>query len=489
LGRVLSQIGLGMLGVWVSPGLVDDALGVTDRDERRFRVLPSRLGVYFLLALCLLRTKSYSAVIRTMTSADIAARWRGLGRALPSTTALSKMRDRIGVAPFTVLFHALARRCPTRRRGWSHAFGLLVCAWDGTEIALADTPANRAGFVRHRGHRGKGQVGVPKARLLVLLCCGSRRLIDAVVGNLGQGETTLAHRLLAALRPGMLLLADRAFLGYPLWKAARARGAHLLWRARNNKPLLPARRRLADGSYLSTIYDPVDAQRWRKAVARNRKRGHRPPKPRRIAGITVRVVEALITITIDGKTRTQHYRLVTSLLDPHTAPADELITLYARRWAAETGIREIKTVLLAGRALRGTTPTRALQEVWASLIVYQAIRLLIAHAAHTRDLDPSQISFTAARDAAQTAITTTPAQAREHLTQACHDLCNQLIPRHTHHRSFPRALKDTYSRYPYRGPTRRSTSNNTTYHITTTTPPYPPPTRTPPPTPAEPRAA
>jgi len=488
VGRLLSRSTLGLVGQLVPPALVDEALAVTDRDEQRFRALPSRLGVYFVLALCLLRAKSSTAVLREMIPPALLARLAALGWRLPCSTALTQLRDRIGVTPLQLLFGALAHLTPTRARSWSHAFGLLVVAWDGTEIAVADTPANQDHFRRHRGTAGTA-VGVPKARLLVLLACGSRRLLGAVSGALGQGETTLARQLVARLRAGMLLLADRNFLGYPLWTAARAQGAHLLWRAKRNKPLLPVRQALPDGSWLSIIHEPADARAWRRNLARNRRRGHQPPRPRPITGITVRVVEALITVTVDGVTRTERYLLVTSLLDPDHAPADQLVALYARRWAAETGIREIKTVVLAGRALRGTTPTRALQELWAALVVYQSIRLVICQAALTEDLDPSRISFTAARDAAEHRIPTTSTQAPEHLAQAYDELCRHLITRHIHIRVFPRALKNTLPRYPHRGKTWQLTSGNASYQVHIVPHATSSDTATGPASPAQPRAA
>jgi hypothetical protein len=332
LGRVLSGIRLGILSHYLPPGLVDEALAVTDRGEQRFRALPSRLGIYFVLALCLARTKSSTAALQEMITPDWLVRLSALGWRLPCSTALTTLRDRIGVVPLQLLFGALARSEPTRARSWSHAFGLLVVAWDGTEIAVADTAANHDHFRRHRGHSGAA-VGMPKARLLALLACGSRRLLGAVTGALGQGETTLAHQLVDRLREGMLLLADRNFLGHPLWTAARAQGAHLLWRAKRTKPLLPVRQALPDGSWLSIVHDPADARAWRRNLARNHRRGHTPPRP--IKGIIVRVVEAMITVTVDGVTRTERYLLVTSLLDPDQAPADQLVALYARRWAAE----------------------------------------------------------------------------------------------------------------------------------------------------------
>jgi hypothetical protein len=488
LGRVLSGIRLGILARYLPTTLIDEALALTDRGEQRFRALPSRLGIYFVLALCLLRAKSSTAVITEMIPPDLLVRLSALGWRLPCRRALTALRDRIGVAPLRLLFDAVTQLAPTRARPWSHAFGLLVVAWDGTEIEVADTAANRARFRPHRGRDGIA-AGAPKIRLLVLLACGSRRLIGAVTGTLGQGETTLAHQLAGRVREGMLLLADRAFLGYPLWTAARAQGAHLLWRAKRNKPLLPVRQPLPDGSWLSVIHDPADARAWRRNVARNRRRGHQPPRPRPVTGIVVRVVEALITVTVNGVPRTERYLLVTSLLDPAVAPADQLVALYARRWAAETGIREIKTVLLAKHALRGATPMRALQELWATLVVYQAIRLLICQAALTEDLDPSRISFTAALTTAQHKVATTPAQVSRHLAQACTDLRRDLITRHIHIRVFPRARKNTLSRYPHRGKTWQLTSGNASYQVhivphttSSSTAPDPAPT-------AQPRAA
>lgn len=488
-GRLLSRIGLGLVGRLIPPGLVDEVLAATERVEQRWRVLPSRLGVYVVLGLCLLRTKSYGSVLRAMIQVGVLSKLRVLGWCVPCTKAVSKLRDRIGALPVELLFRRLAGWRPTLRRSWSHAFGLLVCAWDGTEIELADNDQVASRFGRHRGRAGP--VGTPKARLLVLLACGSRLLIDAAVGGLGkgEGEVSLAHRLLPSLREGMLLLADRNFLNYRLWTACRGSGAHLLWRTRQNKPRLPVHRVLSDGSWLSVLYDPDELRAWRGNVRRNRKRGHRPPTPRPIKATLVRVVEALITVTVDGTPRTERYLLVTSLLDPHTAPAAQLVELYARRWVAETGIREIKTVLLAGRALRGTTPIRVRQELWAALIVYQAIRLLISQAALTRDLDPSRISFTAARDTTQRMITTTPADTAEHLQGIYQDLCQQLITRHTHYRIYPRALKNTLSRYRYRGKTTKPTSANASYQTTIITPTTTTPPTTPPTTPAQPRAA
>ena len=79
---------------------------------------------------------------------------------------------------------------------------------------------------------------------------GTHVLFGARLGGFAEGETTLAHGVLAALRPGMLCLADRQFFGHALWREAAATGADLLWRVKRNLRL-PRETRLADGSYLT----------------------------------------------------------------------------------------------------------------------------------------------------------------------------------------------------------------------------------------------
>ncbi|MCX5355829.1 IS4 family transposase [Streptomyces mirabilis] len=462
-------MGGGVLACYVPPGLVDEALAVTGRAHRRFRSLPARLGVYFVLALCLFSGASYGSVIAKLVS----GRRGGLGAAgwrLPSTTALTKLRRRLGAAPFELLFQRLSGTSVCRRTPWSHAFGLLLVAWDGTNVDMADSPANAEAFGRPSCK--KGAAGNPQSRLVVLIACGSRRIIDAAFGTYRTGERALAERILPALRPGMLVLADRGFFSYRLWCAAQATEAHLLWRVQADLHL-PVQRVLPDGSFLSRLTDPADSTRHAKKRARRRKAGQAPPPPLAPRGPVVRVVEAVITVrTDDGTARTGHYRLATTLLDPRTAPAAELAATYAKRWACETGFREIKTYLRGTRrALRAADPEAARQELWAYLIVYQAIRHIICLAAlRGDDLEPARISFTAARDAVQDAITITPRCADAHAEQIYRDLSRRLITKHVTCRTCPRMAKRPLFHFPSRQASTAPASQNATYHLAIVTP-------------------
>ncbi|MFD8079872.1 transposase [Streptomyces sp. NPDC059718] len=75
----------------------------------------------------------------------------------------------------------------------------------------------------------------------------------------------------------------------------------------------------------------------------------------------------------DGTRRTELWRLMTSLLDAESYPAHELITLYHRRWQAETCYFSLKSTVLGGRVLRSRTVPGLEQEVYALLTVYQAL--------------------------------------------------------------------------------------------------------------------
>src|SRR5437764_10514435 len=130
-GKVLAGIGIGVPSRWVTPGLVDEVLAEAGVAGGRFRALPGRLGVYFVLGLCLFSDMPCRQVLESLAA--------GLGRALaaagwqvPASTALTKVRRRLGDKPFELLFWRLAGPLSPGRAPWSHVGGLLAVAWDGT---------------------------------------------------------------------------------------------------------------------------------------------------------------------------------------------------------------------------------------------------------------------------------------------------------------------------------------------------------------------
>ncbi len=159
-------------------------------------------------------------------------------------------------------------------------------------------------------------------RVVALAECGTRALIAARLGSYAMSEKALTIELLPLLGQGMLVLADRNFPGHDLWGQAAATGADLLWRA-GSAFGLPVRTVLADGTYLSALAPPKD------------KRGVGA------APITVRVVE--YHLLADDATPTETFALLTTLLDPDTAPAGELAELYHARWQIKNAFSAFKS--------------------------------------------------------------------------------------------------------------------------------------------------
>jgi Insertion element 4 transposase N-terminal/Transposase DDE domain len=396
----LDRLDLGVLTAAIPADVVDEVIDSAGCREQRHRRLPARIVVYFVLGLCLFSAADrfcppgYRAVIKILSG-----RWHAVmsGATHVSASALAQARRRLGVKPLQMLFDRVRGPATTAPQPWSHTFGRRVVAWDATTIAVPDTHDNAAAFGYHgrtakhptEPTRGIATGANPLLRLMTLVECGTHAIIDAVFDGVGQAsEIVLAKRLLASLAPGMLHLADRNFLSYPLWSMAAATGADLIWRAKSNIYLVPTKR-LPDGSYLSILPTPKETIRLGTIRA---KRG-RNEVPR--DGLPVRVVEFTITIASStGQTRTETYRLVTTLLDHTDAPATEIAALYHQRWESETSYGQLKPRLIGSDVtLRSRTSEGIAQETYAFLIVYQALTTLRADAATTAQLDPDRISF------------------------------------------------------------------------------------------------
>ncbi|WP_258044634.1 transposase domain-containing protein [Streptomyces sp. SM11] len=126
---------LGELTQIVDFALVDAVLEETGTVERRLRLLPSRVVVYFVLALALFEHHSYRTVWSKLTAA-----LTPLALVRPAGSSLTRARRRVGAAPLRRLFETLAG--PVARPGQDGSFyrGLRTVAVDGT---LLHTPTMR----------------------------------------------------------------------------------------------------------------------------------------------------------------------------------------------------------------------------------------------------------------------------------------------------------------------------------------------------------
>jgi Insertion element 4 transposase N-terminal/Transposase DDE domain len=368
---VFAPAHLGELTRYLPFELVDDVLEQTRTVQRRLRVLPSRAGVYFVLALVMFPRLGYLRVWDKLI-----AGLTGIAVPRPSEKALRDLRRRLGPAPMKALFEVVAGPLAQPHTPGVRFAGLRTVAFDGlNSLRAPDTARNRRwlGLIRHR----MGWAGYPTLRLMTLTETGTRGLLGAAVGGAAdRDEVSLARRLLPLLRPGMLVLLDRGFDAAAFLRQVAGTGAMLLVRAKSTrKP--PVLKHLPDGSYLSCL-------------------DHLP----------VRIIDADLAITGgDGSHVQDRYRLITTLLDHCCYPAEAVVRLYHERWEIESAYLALRHTILNGHVLRSGDRPGLEQEVWALLTLYQLLRMAMVAAVESRPgTDPDRASFTTALEAARDTI-------------------------------------------------------------------------------------
>src|SRR5580704_4124397 len=303
---------LGELTQYLPFELVDDVLAQTKTVQRRLRDLPSRAGVYFVLALGMCPRLGYARVWAKLT-----AGLAGLEVPEPSEKALRDLRRRLGPAPLKALFEVVAGPLAQPGTPGVRFGGLRTVAFDGcNSLKAPGTSRNRwwLGRIRYR----MGCAGYPTLRLL---------------------------------RPGMLVLLDRAFDANAFLSEVAATGALLVARAKSTRHP-PVLGHLPDGSYLSHL-----------------------------DGLDVRIIEAIVTVTgADGSRIRDGYRLITTLMDHRRFPAAAVVRLYHERWEIESAYFALRHTLLQGHVLRSGDRPGLEQETWALLTLYQLLRMAMADA-------------------------------------------------------------------------------------------------------------
>ena len=367
--RLSDHISLGVIARAFPPERVQQVLAETGKASERERDLPAQVMVYYAIALALYMGSSTREVLRCLLE-GLRWLWGADAVKVAGKSGISQARSRLGEAPLRRLYEALVRPIATRSSKGTWYRDWRLVSLDGSCLDVADTEANRAAFGVPGASRGES--AFPQLRFVALVENGTHVLFGAQLGRYADGETTLAHDVLAALRPGMLCLADRQFFGHALWLAATATGADLLWRGKHNLRL-PREAVLADGSYLTTVY-PSDKDRRHRS-----------------GGLQVRVVEYRLEGIVEAE---PFYRLITTILDPAQAAAAELAALYHERWEIEGALDELKTHLRGAQVvLRSKTAELVRQEFWGLLLAHFAVRGLMHEAALTADEDPDRLSF------------------------------------------------------------------------------------------------
>jgi hypothetical protein len=336
---------------------------------RRTRTLPGLVTVFFCIAMNLHTGDCLEHVFRQLV---LGLRWRWPDPAAlrVSKGALCQARYRLGARPLALLFRRVCRPLATATTPGAFLLGLRLLALDGTTLDVQDTAANVRAFGRQPGPRGTS--AWPRVQVVALSACGTHAVCDAGVWRGAADARAAGRRLLRSVRRGMLVLWDRGFHRCATIAAARATGAHFLGRLpATDLPLL-----------VTTLADGTQLVRLRPGDYRRRRRGET-------------ALVRLIRYTLDDPTRPGHgaeHRLVTSLLNPRVAPAEDLVPAYHARWEFALTADEVKAHQRPAAPLRSKKPVGVVQEIDALLLAHYVIRAVMCDAARSADLPPSRLS-------------------------------------------------------------------------------------------------
>jgi hypothetical protein len=331
-----------------------------------------------------------------------------------SVTAYCKARARLPVDVLGYVASVLTQTAREHTREFGRWCGHRVLLIDGTGVSMPDTPALQRAF----GQPGnvKPGCGFPVMHVLWVFDAATGLIVDYVTAKWNRHDLADASKMHPLMQPGDVLLGDRAFCSYAHMALLLQGQLHAVMRAhqrlivdftprrRGKKQLPKSRRRGAPSS------------RYLKRLGRNDQLVHYVKPSWRPGWMnaehyaqlpeTVTVRELRYAVTRRGF-RTGSVALITTLLDPVKYPKEKLAELYQSRWQIETDLGHLKTTMRMD-VLRCKSPDGVIKELWAYMIVYNLVRMLMHEAAHQQDVSPNRVSFIDALDVLRYSSPTEP---------------------------------------------------------------------------------
>ena len=329
--RLTDHISIGFLTKTLTKDLIDEILFSTNKVEKRTRLLPARVVMYYTIAMPMFPQGSYEEVMRHLTQGLFWAKEFEGSWHIPSKAGIYKARVRLGAGPLKELFSRVAKLLA--QPGMPGAFyrNLRLVVIDRTSLDVCDSQQNLEHFTKPE--TPIGETAFAKVRIVALSECGTHAIIADAPGPYSVSEQLLVREIVPSPIQGMLCLGDRGIFSYDLWNKARETGCELLWRAESDY-VIETVAELNDGSYLGNVYHHQDRTR-------------RNP-------IQLRVIE----YSLDDRADPDNiYRLFSIITDPELARVSELAALYSQRWEIESVFDELKTHLNESRqVLRSQSP-------------------------------------------------------------------------------------------------------------------------------------
>jgi hypothetical protein len=366
----MKQLEVDALAKVLPSTMIAAVLAETKKESKRERKLPAPLVVWLVIGMGLYRNLSIENVLgRISTSLN----WRQWNGKSPCRTSLTAARDRLGWEAVRLLFRRFASYLTDKYSVANQWLGHEVYSLDGTCLMVPDSKKNEEWFGRPRCSGGR-KSAFPQLRAVMLVGAWTHVVAHAVFGPYATSEMALAEYALSWLRPGSIVLVDRAYYGFRWATLFARRKAHFIVRMKQGTRAyrVKRRRRLAPEDWLCVAAKPKHLRRSPGGA---------------LPDLQVRVILC----------KRQGFReiyLMTDLLDATKYPAQEIALLFRVRWEAELSYREMK-VYLAGKRVtfRTKKPDRVLQEAYGLLLAYNCVRAAMCEAAVKARLRPTEFSF------------------------------------------------------------------------------------------------
>ena len=320
-----------------------------------------------------------------------------------TASAYCQARTRLPLSVLEQLLRLTAAVCEPTTHDEGRWRGHRTFLVDGSRFSMPDTPELQEEVGQPSGQRPG--CGFPVAHLLALFHAGTGFVLEALAAPWHTHDMAEVATLHAALRPGDVLVGDRAFCSFAHLALLRQHDLHAVFRAHQRQivdftpsrphttPKPPAAQKgLPRSRWLRQLGGTDQLVEWVKPV---RLPTH-PPE-----WLTPEVFAALPAVLCVRERRyrvphagfrTQTVPLVTTLLDVDLYPADALAALYGMRWQVERNLRHLKqTMGLDVR--RCKRPVGVRKELTVFVLVYNLVRVVMLVAATRQSVPLERISF------------------------------------------------------------------------------------------------
>lgn len=279
-------------------------------------------------------------------------------------SALSKARQKVQWQVFQDMLNdavTLAYECWPQdpRYSWH---GMSVCAVDGSKYDLPATTEIRNEFDRKSGLQYPGKGHYPQCLVSTAYDVFRRLPIARTVVPVNSSERDEVRPLLKCIPSGSVLLFDRGYPSYELIRyLTRGFKGYFVFRCPAQSTFPAVHAFIEGGTDEDEICIDPGGKYLRKLPKEDRKH---------LKAIKVRAIKL---VSPDGTVSV----LLTNLYDKKEFPAQELTSLYFRRWEVENYYRDEKIVLeIEGFHCKSCNSIR--QELFAAMIMSVIARTLMA---------------------------------------------------------------------------------------------------------------